>query len=527
MLSLGIRYLRSYVTAADPVRREQVEWPPHPARLFMALAAAHFETGADPGERRALEWLEALGEDDAPHIVAGDADARSNPDRYVPVNDRDGLDATAALQDLPLARKRQPRQFSTAWLARDTVYFVWPRAQLADGVRQALAALCSKVTRMGHSTSLVQAWISEDSPEENPDWVPDDENAEVFLRIVPPGTLEYLESQFNRKAVSRYAELVVAREDRRDRKRFQAIGKALKEEFPHGPPARMRPQLSIHQGYARAESNTAPAAPHGAFSPHLVVMRLARESGARHTLDLAATLVLAGRWREALISRCDDAPAAIRSLISGHDDTGLPLAATHLAFAPLPFVGHQNADGHLLGMALVLPATLEAGDRLGALQALARVTHLKLGPLGVWNVEVVRENRPPTALRATTWTAHADGATEWATVTPIAFDRHPNTRRADRRRRQEIVEMIARACERTGHPRPSNVILTDVSAHLGAPPAHTFPALKRKDGGTRQHTHAIVVFDQPVRGPLLLGAGRFRGYGLCRPLTLDTKEERR
>lgn len=37
--------------------------------------------------------------------------------------------------------------------------------------------------------------------------------------------------------------------------------------------------------------------------------------------------------------------------------------------------------------------------------------------------------------------------------------------------------------------------------------------------GERRHAHAILVFDRPVRGPILLGAGRYRGYGLCRPLS--------
>jgi len=30
--------------------------------------------------------------------------------------------------------------------------------------------------------------------------------------------------------------------------------------------------------------------------------------------------------------------------------------------------------------------------------------------------------------------------------------------------------------------------------------------------------HAILVFDEPARGPVLIGAGRYRGYGMCRPL---------
>jgi hypothetical protein len=50
---------------------------PAPGRIFMALAAAHFQIGADPAEREALTWLERLEE--APAIRAGILPLRPNP----------------------------------------------------------------------------------------------------------------------------------------------------------------------------------------------------------------------------------------------------------------------------------------------------------------------------------------------------------------------------------------------------------------------------------------------------------------
>lgn len=78
--------------------------------------------------------------------------------------------------------------------------------------------------------------------------------------------------------------------------------------------------------------------------------------------------------------------------------------------------------------------------------------------------------------------------------------------------------MIAAACTRIGLSNPREVIVTPVSAHLGVPPAFTFPRWRRKDGNERRHSHAILVFERAVCGPVLIGAGRFRGYGFCRPL---------
>ena len=41
MFALGIQYLNGWsMAAADGARKVQPEWPPHPDRVFMALAAA-------------------------------------------------------------------------------------------------------------------------------------------------------------------------------------------------------------------------------------------------------------------------------------------------------------------------------------------------------------------------------------------------------------------------------------------------------------------------------------------------------
>jgi CRISPR-associated protein Csb2 len=63
------------------------------------------------------------------------------------------------------------------------------------------------------------------------------------------------------------------------------------------------------------------------------------------------------------------------------------------------------------------------------------------------------------------------------------------------------------------------VIVTPVPMFLGAPHAREMPRIVRKsDGGKNRQTHAILTFDRDVQGPVLIGAGRYRGYGLCRPL---------
>src|SRR5438045_2129482 len=70
-LTIGWEYLTGCCVATDPASRQRAEWPPHPGRVFMALAAAWFETEPPNnaperkewvGEGNALQWLERLGD---------------------------------------------------------------------------------------------------------------------------------------------------------------------------------------------------------------------------------------------------------------------------------------------------------------------------------------------------------------------------------------------------------------------------------------------------------------------------------
>lgn len=529
MIAFGIRYLNGFVAAAEPDDRDCVEWPPHPGRIFMALAAAHFQTGADPEERKALLWLEALerdGEPVAPCIVAQEAIPRSVVTHYVPINDHNAgykvknkkVVVFPEIGQTGVRRERQDRTFASAWLKNDTVFLVWPEADPDDSVRSALEGLCAKVTRIGHSSSLVQMWIARSEEAGEPNWIPDEDRAEIRLRLAPCGTLEYLERRYNGAAVETFAVLKVTAVDDSDKKAQRAARKRLKEEFSDGSPPQLRPQLSMYQGYARpAPPDASYRAPGSVFSPHLIVLRIDAEDGPYRHLDLSCVLTVAQRWREALLSHSNDLSTSVRTVLSGHDVDGVPLEGPHLAFVPIAFVGREHADGHLLGMGVSLPDGLSRNDRRGVLQAMDRVRRLKLGRLGIWRVEAVNEARPPWNLLPKAWTAHPEGATQWSTVTPVVYDRHPKTKDKGVYQ-EEVATMIRQCCTRIGLPPPREVIITPVSLYLGTPPAHDFPRLRRKDNSLRRHTHAIIVFDQAVRGPILLGAGRYRGYGLCRPM---------
>jgi len=123
MFALGIRYLNGFVVASHG-SHARVEWPPHPARVFMALVAAHYQTGADAPEREALLWLE---KQPPPEIHAPEASPCAVVTQYVPVNDKAGPSKTL-MHSSALTRALQPRIFARAALADDTVWLAWPHA---------------------------------------------------------------------------------------------------------------------------------------------------------------------------------------------------------------------------------------------------------------------------------------------------------------------------------------------------------------------------------------------------------------
>lgn len=602
MLALGIRYLTGYAVATDVAHREQAEWPPHPARVYMAMTAAVFETGEDAEERAALEWLE---EQPPPALHVSGHVKRKVVQVYVPVNDtrpedlkknktikelekatspisaeqakkwRAQIDKNAksaivaptaarlalfdaisntldsieddeeeqelramlselhtqiqdtdiknfepeALAVIPRYRPRRERTLPSVRPHSDSLFLLWRDADPSDMVLQALNNLCRKVTRIGHSASLVQMWVETNPPEAT--LLPAD-FGELRLRVPSDGALAYLEQAFNGSEIEEYAHLKASIEASKGTERKQLIQECEKR-FGDKEPVSLRPVISTWQAYRRVTATTtAPAKPvQGAFDRELLIFSVSDGP----VIGLESTWRLMTCMHKTMLEICDPTP----EWISGHTAAGKPSDQPHVACLPLAFVAAPHADGHLLGIGLAIPRDIDArkrGQALGKLlineEGMPRELTLRAGRLGKWTLIQEARPSPPVALRSATWTGPSD---IWATVTPIALDRHPKTNRRNDREgwSREVAEIIADSCVRQGLPRPSGVDVDKTAWHLGAPRAARgksagYPLMPVKEGQhARQQIHAWLRFDQPVEGPLLLGAGRYRGYGLCRP----------
>src|SRR5207249_838766 len=155
------------------------------------------------------------------------------------------------------------------------------------------------------------------------------------------------------------------------------------------------------------------------------------------SLGLETTLQLTEALRGAVMAAC---PQPIPEWISGHKADGSRSEQPHLAFFPLAHVGHEHADGHLLGLAMALPREVTAVERGRCLRDLFYDAHgelrevsLTMGRTGTWCVALEDRESRPVALVPETWTAALpqSPAKRWATVTPIVLDRHSKSKDAD------------------------------------------------------------------------------------------------
>ncbi len=550
-LAIEVNFLTGRYIATSHNDRRRSEWPPHPARLFSALVAAHFDAdGPDRAERDALQWLEAQA---PPLITASEAVPRKVVSHFVPVNDvavvrkssyygkagrvqklasqiREELNASggeitkkvtqlqkklakertvepqvsrvgttnpsSAIQMLPDHRSKQGRFFPSMTPDEPRATYIW-NVRPSDELKAILDRLLERVTRLGHSSSLVSCRLAPEPPEAG--LVPGD--AGESLRSVRHGQLAELERRHDRHQGIEPRALPYTDV------RYRAIAETSPVERPQEP-------------------NT---------TGDWLVFEFAHGSRA---LAASRTVEIAAAMRAAVFHYADD---PIPEALSGHRPEGMPSAAPHVAFLPLPYVGFEHADGRLLGVAVSVPKTLDAAARRALYRAVGTweravapgALQLTLGAQGV--VEMSRLTAPATlvSLRPGVW--HRPSR-HWVSATPIALPRHPGrlgggTAAARAKAWRQAEAAVRAACAHVGLPDPETVNLSLDPFLVGARPATRFPAFSQngRDGWPvrRQLVHASVTFKHPVAGPLMLGAGRFFGLGLMRPVSVKEMDDAR
>ena len=526
--AIAIEYLAGYAVASDHANRELPEWPPHPARVFMALAAAHFETDDSSenkhAERAALEWLAALAPPSLalpPQANPMFASPRQSLTVYVPVNDATGLGV------LPTRRSRQPRMFPRVFVGEEPIRLVWTMDERSSHL-DALTSLCRKVTRIGHSSSLVWVRLERDISSVGVTHTPSNDSLDHRLRVTGEGALGQLEQAYNGRTIEDHHDLAARIAKASDRNSKKALQQELAARFPLGKPTRRRPSFPMSSGYAEVQFDRRPI-PHSRFDPNLIVLKESDETP--RSFGLESTLLIAEALRGLIQKECGVKP--IPDWISGHNGPDGPKLADgrgHVALFPLPFLQQwragerQYADGHIMGMAIAVPREVASRDRAKALGRILfdqinqpRTLKLTLGRAGEFHLVRETSFTMKHNLKPRTWT---EPSRRWASVTPVVLDRVPKTdRKTDRHAwNEEVAGLICSSCANQDLPQPLAVRIEKTPFLVGS--LRAMPG----QGGFAQYrpgsvqVHVDIEFDVEVEGPILLGAGRFRGYGLCRPM---------
>lgn len=484
-LVLEVEYLSGVSFAAVGPDSDVSEWPPQPDRLFSALVAAWAARGESEGEREALAWLE---EQEPPSIDASAAADRTAPVAFVPPNDPRGDRKGTALQVIPDRRRRQPRRFPAVRPRDAIVRLYWQDVEVGSSTVSALDAIARDVAYVGHSASLTRCRFAAlgGAPEARHRTTPP-------RRRVYPGRLEELRRAFDG-------------------------GRRPLSGAPVTVPSRPGEQTE------------------NVFDDRWLILECVDGT----MPDIRAVAYVARSIRDTILSGYGriGLDAAIPERVSGHTPAGDPSSEPHMAVVPMAFVGFPQADGHVMGFALVPPRSgtiLDDEDFRRALRSVAPMdqdearrvmtVRTKRGTPreAAFSVRLSPSFEAPTSRLSLDPRLYLGPARDYATVTPLVLDRHLKAKGEERE--HEIREQVARACRNVGLPEPEAVHVDKHSTHEGVPsayPSGNAPAWTRwrlpHPIASRQLTHAFVRFPEAVSGPVILGAGRYVGLGLCRPV---------
>lgn len=466
------------------------EWPPSPLRVFQAMLAAaaarwtglHLADYAGP----ALMWLEAQ---DPPVIVAPAAHTGRPIRSAVPNNDLDVVARDWARGRPP---RRQPAELKTLktiqpnWLGEaGAVHFLWqlddPIADETHGHLEVLKAIARSLVSLGWGLDLVAGHAVVMRSDEvahlaGEQWSPTTDPSAVGLRVPALGTYEALVS------------------------RHQAFLDRVSDRGLVPVPA-----LSAFAtvGYNRP-SDRAPR-------PFAAFQILDPDGEKVQSFDTPRRCRDVAAWvRHAAAQVCEGWPFGdTAGFVLGHDPDGRPLrgdrADERFMYLPLPTINHALKRVEAVRRVLVAAPP-------GFRDRVEWVRRRLPGQELVWDGKAVGLlNLLPTSdWVLQQYTGGRDGARAWSTVTPVVWPGHDDhdPRKAEAILRKAFVqaglapELVAGVTDLEWRP---------VGFRPGTARAEQY-AMPASLTGHRYHVR--VRFPHPVRGPLAVGAGRYRGVGL-------------
>lgn len=483
-LTIRARFPRARYEAT--VDRGVPEWPPHPARLFCAMTASARSASDD----ECLRWMEALP---APLVIADPRPLDTFEDaRYVVLN------------TLPKAGKgknqNHPGRTTGGWtrttvtLPREDVWFSWPDAHPDDRLTT-IAALLARVPYLGRSSAPVLLDCSSAAPEAPTGWwepTTDTSTTQVDVRVPYQGYLDEL---------------------RTIHAAFEAGGRQRAWTSAR----------SVAYAYRSAKEPTE-TEPIAAGWADMIVL------GFDSAVQLSGSVLprVTQALRRTMLARTQEvlgAGATLPEALHGHyaKDRPVPPGQSQVGVIALPDVGHRHADGHLLGVAVLLPRKelLNGDDRRAVLRAVQGLIEggLNVPHAGRLTLRHEPMRRRPAALTTRRWQR---ASTRWMSATPLVLDRHPKRRAGDLGETDRWERAVSETITRLGLPEPVDVAVSNRPLQRGV--CRVDPRELPQD---RRHyppmVHAELLFDRPVYGPMVAGRMRYLGLGLFNPTGEDER----
>jgi len=482
-------YLCLSITFLDPLFHgkgdyEQSEWPPSPMRLFQALLAGS-RTGCR--ERKwseikadAFRWLESL---DPPEIIAPRGREGSAYRLFVPNNDLDKVAAYWRQHKEPpenkqlAAFKSSKDVRSQLLLDGDTLHYLWS-IESDDGVggfphadvicRQAnhLLALGWGIDQVVGAGKIIgeadavalrgqrwQPWVGHRTGMRR-------------LRVPICGSLDDLE------------------------KVHQTFIKRLADGIYHPP---IKPNK--FETYDYIPKTMFPPRPYAAFElPEGVAFR---------QVDVAKVAAML----RSLTIRCAKGdtqkfPGGSETYVAGHAGTENQ-TPPRFSYLPLPTIGHENADGMIRRLLVAEPIGGSGVYRCWAENRL-RNSVLRDEDGNEWGA-LLDPWRPASEAIIR---RYVDSASTWCTVTPVVLPGFDDGKLIKAER------LFFKALRQAGIPVDAIADLTLRKAPFW-PGSHT-PRLyyRPKYLTDRASWHVRIRFQEPVAGPIAIGAGRHCGLGI-------------
>ena len=485
------------------------DWPPSPARLFQALVASAAKGSEIPrNEHNALTWLESL---DPPAIAAPIMRNGQSYQNFVPNNDLDAKGGDPGrIGEIRVAKVICPRLFDAAI----PLLYCWQFEKDPDGQAPTLVKIAGRLYQLGRGVDMAWAQAevlgmeeAERRLEEHGGTLhrPTESNSGVLQACPGPGSLKSL--------VERY-------EAMGERFRSESTGKKTQYAFTQPPKPRFRqiaydspPALLLYDLRHLARTSEFQARPLTGIAR---LTETVRDSAAAR---LAIALPAKAACIERVFGRARDLSTADK--------------AQRIRIAPLPSIGHPNAESSIRRVLVEIPPNcpLPVDDLKWAFAGL----HLGSDP----ETGEIRDDSLPMLVEADDWRmpdhygVGRNGKQAfrlWRSVTPAALPECAARRRIDPARRNETakggrerLEEETRAAEAVRQALRHAGIATAVAAvRVQREPFRARGARAEafaRDTRFSRHRlwHVEVAFTEPRDGPVIVGDGRYLGLGLMAP----------